>query len=630
MSYSHPFNWTPAPYTIFKNEDLRQQVEEKGYAIVDFLDQQIVEEIKGIYQEEHRIDAESGGMFYSVYSQDVEYRERVHTKLKDRLKTSFETHFKDYNNGLNFFINKLTGQDSSFAIHQDSSAIDETKYSALSVWMPLQDVDESNGALWLIEKTHKLFSPFRSVSFSPPFSEIKDTLRDYLKPIRLKAGQALFFDSRVVHTSGRNDSGQDRIAVVSGLLPLGTSFQLSYQESPEAPIELYRQADDFLINYPHFFHNCVLRPTIGEKIGEAPFIFPKISASTFEKNCADLGIEKVNLYKDEELSQVFITEPTYTNVPLKKSTYKPHTEYPKEEFRIFKDDEKERQLCENGYVIMPFFTEEEVVELLAYFNENHHPEGDRIYAMSHSDDIEFKTGVNQWIQDTYAAHVAEHMVDVSILGGTILSKSPGTGQINPHRDWNLVNEERFRSCNAWVPLIDTTIENGAIQFLPKSHLIRPLYRAINGNHSEDDQLRFVEDFLWHNMEPTPMKAGHAFIYDHRLIHASRDNNSDIVRPAMACVITPKNAEQRLYYVNETPNGKRFEEYNLRTDHLLRDDRFEVPDASLRTRTFDYDTGYYDESHFDGLGLSPLPKEEPKIEKRRNSSILHRLRSLIKM
>jgi hypothetical protein len=307
--YKHPFDWSPAPFTVFKNEKLRQEIQTNGFSIVDLLDTATLDAMREIYRQEHQLKNEKGGMFYSVYSQDVAYRTRIHEALQHELITVFEKNFKDYNNGLNFFINKLSGDDSGFSIHQDSSAIDEFKYSTLSIWIPLQDVDETNGALWLVEKTQVMFSPFRSVSFYPPFSNIRETVKDYLKPIRLKAGQALIFDSRIIHASGKNLSGQDRLAVVSGILPKEASFQLSYQDKADDPIELYEQADDFLINYPNFFHDCVLRPTIGKKIGEAPFIFPKISAEQFETDCKALEIEKVSLYQEGEPVHNFITEP---------------------------------------------------------------------------------------------------------------------------------------------------------------------------------------------------------------------------------------------------------------------------------------------------------------------------------
>lgn len=621
MSYEHPFSWKPAPYSVFKDTELKKQIEEKGYAIVQFLDEQALNEMRAIYENEHNLTEENGGMFYSVYSQDVAYRKRIHESLQNVLETSLEANFKDYNNGINFFINKLSGSESGFSIHQDSSAVDEFKYSALSVWMPLQDVDESNGGLWVVEKTHQLFSPFRSVSFAPPFANIKDTVKDYLKPIRLKAGEVLIFDARIIHTSGKNTSGKDRLAVVSGILPKEATFQLSYQDGENDPIEIYEQADDFLINYPNFFHDCILRPTVGKKIGEAPFIFPKITAEQFEADCKELGIEKVSLYGKAELDQHFITEPKVA-APLVKARFQEYDESRHKAIRMFKDDELERQLCEEGYVMIPFFDEEEVATLLEYFHNQNKEDPERIFAISHSKDVDLKTEVNKWVAKMYEKHVEELFVDAIILGGTFVAKpANGKGHISPHRDWNLVDESRFRSCNIWVPLIDTNAENGAIYILPKSHLIDPTYRGPNIYN----QLLDIEEYMWEVLEMRPMKAGTAFIYDHRFIHGSKDNMTSEVRPASACAITNKNAEYRFYH-SHSPNGElKVEEFDSYPDYLLREDRFDYPTTIPHLRTLTIDPAPFDESHFDGLNLV---RRTEKKESAPKASFLQKIKSLI--
>lgn len=620
MSYTHPFCWSPAPFTIFKNAELKQKIEEFGYAVVDLFEPNSIEAMRAIYEQEHQLKDEKGGMFYSVYSQDIAYRTRIHEELKKQLTPVFEEHFTDYNNGLNFFINKISGSDSAFSIHQDSSAIDEFKHSSLSVWIPLQDVDQSNGALWVVEKTHQLFSPYRSVSFSPPFSNIKDTIKDYLKPVPLKLGQVLIFDSRIIHTSGKNTSGVDRLAVVSGILPKEATFQLSFQDKENDPIEIYAQADDFLINYPNFFHDCIFRPSIGKKIGEGSFIFPKITAEQFEADCQFLGIEKVSLFKEGEPVQNFITEPI-SSKPIEKVKFAKYDFSKHESLRMFKDDELERQLCEEGYVIIPFFNQEEVAALYDYFLEQNKDDADRIFAISHSEDIEMKKKASRWVASMYEKRVNDIFVDIKILGGTFVAKPPnGKGLITPHRDWNLVDERRFRSCNIWVPLIDTNAENGAIEILPKSHLIQPTYRGPN----IINQLRDVEQFLWKHLELKPMKAGHAFIYDHRFIHGSRTNDSAVVRPASACAITNKTAEFRFYHHHKTDLGEQIEEFSSYPDYLLREDRFEYPTTINHIQTLKVDLTPYDESHFEGLNLI---QQKTLKSQQYSSSLIQKLKSI---
>lgn len=276
-----------------------------------------------------------------------------------------------------------------------------------------------------------------------------------------------------------------------------------------------------------------------------------------------------------------------------------------EPIRIFKDDELEQQLCEEGYVIMPFFDAEEVQRFLSFFHEEHKEESQRIYAISHSADVDFKTRVSAWVRENYRAKVEEHFHEVQIMGGTFVAKpAGGKGLITPHRDWNLVDESCFRSCNIWVPLVDTFAENGAIQILPKSHLLGPTYRGPN----IENQLKYVEEYLWHNLQLKPMKAGHAFVYDHRFIHGSRHNNTEEIRPASACAIAPKAAEYRFYHQYENEHGTFVDEFESYPDYLLREDRFDYPTTIKKLQTLEYETGFFDESHFAGLEMKPLPVE----------------------
>lgn len=41
--------------------------------------------------------------------------------------------------------------------------------------------------------------------------------------------------------------------------------------------------------------------------------------------------------------------------------------------------------------------------------------------------------------------------------------------LNVHQDWSIVNEEKHRGYNLWIPLSDSTVENGTLYVLKGSH-----------------------------------------------------------------------------------------------------------------------------------------------------------------
>jgi hypothetical protein len=289
-------NWIPLSHTIFKDNSLNQRLHGTGYAVVPFLNNEQLKHLKELYAQEHNLKMDKGGMFYSLYSKDVEYRKRIHQKISEIVSPGFETYFKDYKNIVNIFITKASGKESEFYLHQDSTALDETKHSALSVWIPLQDITENNGALAVIEKSHTFFSPYRGITIKPPFHKIQSTLKEYLKPIYLKAGEAIFFDSRLIHNSLPNNSGCDRLVALCGIFPKEAKFITCYKAPIEnSKIELIEQDDKFILENENFYYDCHSRPKHGHTIAQIEDDFPEMSAETFIELCDKNAIAKQKL-----------------------------------------------------------------------------------------------------------------------------------------------------------------------------------------------------------------------------------------------------------------------------------------------------------------------------------------------
>lgn len=291
----HPLKWKPVKHTVFLDDQLAEKIHTTGFEILPALTVEQLNALNKLFDQEHTFDVKEGGMFYSMYSRDKDYRKRVHETIAEILHPTLKHYFKEYKNVVNAFVVKLPGEKSEFYVHQDTSALDEFKYSPLSLWIPLHDVSPDNGTLAVIEKTHWFFSPYRGVSFSFPFKKINDTIKKYLKPVHMKAGEILCFDNRIIHNSLANHFDHARIAVICGIFPLDASFQTCYREPQEnSAIELYQHEDNYMMDYPHFFYNCTDRPHFGQKVGEVKNLFPEMSAEEFEALCALNQIEVLN------------------------------------------------------------------------------------------------------------------------------------------------------------------------------------------------------------------------------------------------------------------------------------------------------------------------------------------------
>ncbi|MFT4543878.1 MAG: hypothetical protein ACI9EQ_000328 [Bacteroidia bacterium] len=278
----------------------------------------------------------------------------------------------------------------------------------------------------------------------------------------------------------------------------------------------------------------------------------------------------------------------------------------------FKDPALEKQLIEQGYITTPFFNHLEVQDLLDFYTSfTAEYTGNIDRASSHSSNIEYKRKVNAKIKDAYSNKVQELFIDPLIMGGAYVVKQPGSGVSHPHLDWSLVEEGPFRSCNIWIPLIDLTEENGVIEVLPESHKLFTTYRGPN----IPDRANDLQQFFWDTMIQLYLKAGTALIYDHRLIHGSRDNLSAVLRPATACAVTNLQANLRLYYMDE--DSSQIEAFTGdNAEYLLSNSRFSKPtkmeslgivDKSDHSQLTVED---YDFLNLDYPKLKPKEKEEP--------------------
>jgi hypothetical protein len=279
--------WKPKKHTIIREDSLAQQLHEQGFGIQNLIDQDTIAKIQKLFDEHHNLTAANGGMFYSVYSQDLVYRKKMHDSLAELLRPITDKICKDYKMMLNSFVVKISGPESEFYLHQDTTGLDEWKYSPLSLWIPLQDVDESNGCLGLIPCSQHFFSPYRSISFPSPFDHIQTEVKAYLQPQKMKVGEVLVFDNRVLHHSYKNESGKVRVALICGLFPKEAQMQTCHKEAYVCggEVELINQEDDFLLKGTNFLIDCQKRPSMGLSVGFVKDPFFPIEKEDFVALC---------------------------------------------------------------------------------------------------------------------------------------------------------------------------------------------------------------------------------------------------------------------------------------------------------------------------------------------------------
>lgn len=237
---------------------------------------------------------------------------------------------------------------------------------------------------------------------------------------------------------------------------------------------------------------------------------------------------------------------------------------------IIKDPQLDALLLSEGYIVVPFLTEAEVETLKKVYYQHHAQALDGMAATAHLPDLDMRMKMNDAVKEVFRRAIDENMINANPLGGSFIAKGKGQrGTLSPHQDWNIVDEDLYRSFNIWVPLVDLTADNGAICIMPRSHTWIPSYRSAN-IHSLYNQ---VEQQLWQDMTPLYMRAGEALIYDHRLIHASGENHTDEIRLAAVYGVIPVGAP--MYYYHQR-DEQTIEVYASNKEFFLYENIFEGP------------------------------------------------------
>lgn len=311
MNYNS--TWQHRHYEVLADKRVEKQIFENGYAVAGRLPEAVRQSLLTLYEDTHRFSQPEGGMFYSVYSQDVEYRRKVHDAMGELLKPLYDLIFNHYRNLLNSFIVKVPGPKSEFSMHQDSTGLNELEHSPLSVWIPLQDTTVKNGCMCVVPKTHGLFSPYRGISIPAPFAGHEALVKRYLVPVEMKAGDILLFDNRIIHNSTTNSSTADRVVVMSGIFPEQAQLVSCFLDAAERPgeIEVIEQADSFLIEYPKFLNGCFDRPHTGVSRGFVKDVYGHLEADALLTLFEQHGIApaRVPLFENTETVCELISEP---------------------------------------------------------------------------------------------------------------------------------------------------------------------------------------------------------------------------------------------------------------------------------------------------------------------------------
>ena len=448
---------------------------------------------------------------------------------------------------------KETGQNSFFDFHLDWNMVDETQSRSVTIWCPLQDLHPKNGNLWIMERSNQLGNSYRAgpglhLYFDDPNEmEGKKFLR---KTVCVRAGDAIIYDHKLFHGSPPNVTDQPRIAINQAMA--ASEFSAVHYISDDTRkdnIEMYEVDDDF-------FCKCI----IGER-GE------------MGRKLRDIKVDVNHIIQEQ------VNELIHEEITIEENV----------------GDDLER----NGYAIIPrFLKASEIAQLKGFYNGLEEDEDQQFYTSHWLMSSERKQRIHDYINPIIKKTASNYFSGTKDVFSYFLVKKSGTeGKVTLHQDWSLVDENKYRAYSIWIPLVNTTEENGCFQAIPGSHKI---FNNLRGSLIDMPYIDVSEQLETGHAENIQMNAGDALVFDHRLVHLSQANLSGTARVAIGHVLIPENVRM-IHYTKRDGDSQLVDIYEADDEFLLRYSFGDDPaqsDALKLIRSIPFDVKQMDASELE--------------------------------
>lgn len=233
---------------FFKQASVQDSFEKNGYVVLNIVDENEIVALKKVFDK--YFDKQLFERFtYSNSANNKQKNFELQQEIKFILKPKIDLLIQDYRIVLGLFYIKPSGKKSDFYLHRDWSIVDEDKYSSLNIWLPLTEINKTNGNLVVIPQSHKEKSWRGSPFLNYPKMSLIDKINSLLKSknIYTKKGEAVFFDHRLLHSSNKNLSGQTRIVVGMSIVPQNAQL-IHYRQLDNDKVEMLKVQDDFYLS----------------------------------------------------------------------------------------------------------------------------------------------------------------------------------------------------------------------------------------------------------------------------------------------------------------------------------------------------------------------------------------------
>jgi ectoine hydroxylase-related dioxygenase (phytanoyl-CoA dioxygenase family) len=560
---------------LFKDKKHQEEFEQNGYVVLPFLSEGEIDFLSQTFDQNFP-DFPDG--FYSTsFSKDEQAKKNTWLAIDEIFDAKIQHLAMPYRKLGSCFLTKSPGDKGEMPIHQDWTIVDEPRYHSITVWVPLCDVDDKNGAMQAIPGSHKFSKALRSPSIPDPLDQIAGILRKDLVDIPMKAGEALVFSQALFHASPPNKGMDVRKVVTFGFIPQEAELFFHYLNE-EGRVEKYKVPDSFFGDYNTEIGGA---PRHGDKVDEFDYPAYKITPEEYQ-------LEKNKFMMEKSTNN-------YKMIP------------------VFRDEALQQFFEKEGYAVFPLLEEDEVNELKDFYgNLNINDEkGYGFHVSMDQKDKEKCRLIRDKIWGITIPALSNHLKDFKPFVASFVIKEPNPkGVVPAHQDWSFADkeEEGYCSITCWVALVETSLDNGQMGVIKGSHKIFNNKRASPSPQVPVPLANHMFS-VFPYLKTIDMKPGEVLMFDNRTFHASPPNITDVARLAVGVGITQKDAQLVHYYLKPDGSKSIVQKYAVDEDFYLKYDNStlsEMYDKGETIQGYDllgeekYNIGSYSTEELTGL------------------------------
>ncbi|WP_158266522.1 phytanoyl-CoA dioxygenase family protein [Allosphingosinicella deserti] len=181
-------------------------------------------------------------IFASTVDDDVERQQRLAAFAAAVLEPALAHHLTGGRTCETGIVAKPAGG-GVLPFHHHPPFVDRPYDRAITCWCPLMDTSPQTGGLRIIPGSSHILPFIRVPGAHNYFGGFKEALDKYAVDLTVEAGEAILFETTMLHGSGPNHGPADRIAVTA-LLTSAESRNALILEKDEDWLEIFETGDD--------------------------------------------------------------------------------------------------------------------------------------------------------------------------------------------------------------------------------------------------------------------------------------------------------------------------------------------------------------------------------------------------